>query len=455
MSPLLHMETDAVRSLAGQIRSALDALSAQNQGIAQNSQALCWQGQSRDEFVAEMDAILRQINGQIETGIVLAGRAEREAGEWEQTAAGLAGGYSDFRAEMRQVLSHVMVSGGAVLGAATLASMPLSGGVPTQAELTQHYQSLKWSDKFKEQNRLNSEIARLETWLKQNRGTGDIGAEIADVENQLADLKARRAEAEAQIADLRARRAEAEAKSNNLFNQILPDWPLALDPEDGVPWRVKADDYQDEMANYDAQIAQLTNDMAGHDAQVTQLEARHQILLDERATVLANTVALTDLKSQQGALSSVINQGILADGPTKPDWYKNGFGGCTNYVAEKRDLYVSDSIRINGNAQDWKQSAINGGWDVGKAPAKGSVMVFQGEASKDYGTANRAVGGHVAYVENVQVGSDGNYKVTISEASTIFNKDGSFVRGAHTPVKTRVVTVPANGHKYVDFIYDR
>lgn len=425
MSAVLHMETDSVRLLAGQMRSALEAMNAQNRDVSHYTQSANWLGPSRDEFLAEMEAVARQLDAQIEAGIVLAGRAEREADEWDQTAAAFSSGYAYSRDEMQRVLSNIMV-GGAVLGTATMANMPITGGASTQAELKRQYEAMKWSDKFAEQHRIDGEIAKQEALLARSRSEAEIDVEMADVGKQLADLQ--------------AKRAEAEQKSKSFLNQLLPDWPLARDTEDGVPWRVKADDYEDEIAGYDAEIAQLNE--------------RRVALADEKTTLLANTAMLANLKSQQEALSSVINQGIPADGPTEPDWYKNGFGGCTNYVAEKRDLYVSDTIRIKGNAQDWKQSAINSGWDVGKQPTKGAVMVFQGEASADYKTANRAVGGHVAYVENVEKAVNGNYKVTISEASTIF-KDGKFVPGVHTKVTTRTVEVPASGHNYVDFIYAR
>lgn len=47
------------------------------------------------------------------------------------------------------------------------------------------------------------------------------------------------------IAELQQKRKAAEEGSKNFFNQYLPDFPLQRDG-DGVPWRVRADDYEDQ-----------------------------------------------------------------------------------------------------------------------------------------------------------------------------------------------------------------
>jgi len=430
----LHMETDTVRAMAGQLKRATEQAREQATQVNGAAQSMDWLGASRDEFVAEMDAVFRSLSAQLDVGETLAGRVESEVSEWEQVASSL-GGTGEFLPQFRSDLLAavtVLSGGGAVLGASTMAdSLNLS-----TADYAAQYQNMKWGDKFAEQSRIDAEIAKVSDIISKSRSQAQIDADLSDAEKQIAEIE--------------AARKKAQENADNSLNKIMPDViddsggfnPFQDDKNktDWLPWRVKADDYKDEVAGYDAQLAPLY--------------ARRDALLKERTTLQTNLSSFDQLKAQGAAMSSVIAGGIPSDGPTKPDWYKNGFGGCTNYVAEKRGLYVSKDVRINGNAQDWKQSAIDHGWDVGKYPAKGSAMVFQGEASKDYGTANRDVGGHVAYVENVEKAANGAYKVTISEASTIY-KDGKFVPGVHTKVTTRTVEVPANGHTYVDFIYDR
>lgn len=86
-----HMETDVARSMASQIKQAVEQ-SREKAGQLNNSiNAVDWLGPSRDEFVMEVEAISRQLEAQAEVGEALAGRVEREVSEWEQVAASLGG----------------------------------------------------------------------------------------------------------------------------------------------------------------------------------------------------------------------------------------------------------------------------------------------------------------------------------------------------------------------------
>ena len=86
---ILHMETEIVRNFAGQLKQAAELLHSQAQSLNSSSQSIDWQGPSREEFVMEMEAIIRQLNAQAEAGVVLSGRVESEVMEWENTAASL------------------------------------------------------------------------------------------------------------------------------------------------------------------------------------------------------------------------------------------------------------------------------------------------------------------------------------------------------------------------------
>lgn len=91
-----HMETDAVRAMAAQIKQAAESMRSQAQALNGSAQSVDWIGPSRDEFVMEVEGILRQLEAQIQAGEVLAGRAENEVAEWEQSAATLGGAGSPF-----------------------------------------------------------------------------------------------------------------------------------------------------------------------------------------------------------------------------------------------------------------------------------------------------------------------------------------------------------------------
>ncbi len=90
----LHMETDAVRAMAAQIKQGAESMRSQMQALNGSAQSVDWMGPSRDEFVAEVAEIVRQIDGRVEAGVVLAGRVENEVAEWEETAQQLSGSAS-------------------------------------------------------------------------------------------------------------------------------------------------------------------------------------------------------------------------------------------------------------------------------------------------------------------------------------------------------------------------
>src|SRR5258706_15581013 len=87
----IHMETDATRAMASQLKQASESTRGLGESVNSSVQSIDWIGASRDEFVAEAQAISRAIDAQAEAGAVLASRVGRETAEWEQAAAGLGG----------------------------------------------------------------------------------------------------------------------------------------------------------------------------------------------------------------------------------------------------------------------------------------------------------------------------------------------------------------------------
>ena len=82
---ILHMETDAVRALASQLKQVADDLRTQGQTLNSSALSVGWMGPSRDEFINETEGILRQLESQAESGIILGGRVENEVAEWEKS----------------------------------------------------------------------------------------------------------------------------------------------------------------------------------------------------------------------------------------------------------------------------------------------------------------------------------------------------------------------------------
>lgn len=410
----IRMETERVDEVARQLERVNAAVSQEIEILGNRIRSMNWQGGGADQFRAEFDSWLRQTSTICEEGILLSQRVKREAQEW---VAADSLGASHFR-DLKRALENLVMTGG---GGVMLASAQVLG-VTTNSNggYLQEYQKMSWKDKFNAEKKIQDEISSTEKQLANMKSADEIETEINAID--------------AKIAKLESKKAEAQKKADALLNKIIPDWPLQRD-SDGVPWRVRTDDYEDEVAEYDRQIQEL--------------QSRKQTLQGDLSSRLQLETHLTELQQQQDALNQVIGEGVPSDGPTMPKWLRNQLAGCTNYVAEKRD--VSDFGGGHpGDASDWNNQAVKAGYEVGKHPAKGAIMVFEGD--NNVMRVDRDAG-HVAYVEKVEK-VDGGYKVSVSQADTKYDSKGNFVRGTYVHKRSSVIFVKDDA-KGISFIYGK
>lgn len=290
---------------------------------------------------------------------------------------------------------------------------------------------LTWEQRFAQRDALAGQIADLQKQIDALRGQLPDGKTLEEVERELADL--------------RAQRDDLMEKADHWWNKVLPPqrddgWVLQWD-DDGLPWRVQADDYEDQIVDLDRQIAELE----GQKRQLAELGHMEG--------------QLAGLRAQQQALDRSFQNGVPADGPTRA-WLRKRLGGCTHYVAEKRDVYAWPNSRGEpghpGNASAWDEQARAAGYEVGSRPVKGAIVVFDQGAqykadqwSKWYTFKEEA--GHVAYVEDVDYSNPDVVRFKISEAGY----EGQM--GSHGPVSTHWVTVKKADVEAgrVEFVYDR
>ncbi len=413
---IIRMETERVDGVARQLEQINAAISQEMEILGNRIHSLNWQGEGADQFRAEFDALLRQASDIYEEGILLSQRVKREAQEW---VAADSLGASHFR-DLKRILENlnlVMAGGGGV----TLASAQILGAsTNANAEYLQEYRKMSWKDKFKIEKKIQDELSSTQKQLAEMKSTDELQTEINAID--------------AKIVELERKKAEAQKKADALLNKVIPDWPLERD-SDGVPWRVRTDDYEDEVVEYDRQIQEL--------------QTQKQALQGDLSSRQQLEAHFAKLQQQQNALNQVIGEGVPSDGPTTPKWLHNQLAGCTNYVAEKRD--VSDFGGGHpGDASDWNNQAESAGYEFGERPAKGAIMVFEGDnnvmrVDKD--------AGHVAYVEKVEK-VDGGYKVSVSQADTKYDSKGNFVRGTYVNKRSSMIFVK-DGAKGVSFIYGK
>ncbi len=129
-------------------------------------------------------------------------------------------------------------------------------------------------------------------------------------------------------------------------------------------------------------------------------------------------------------------------------------GGCTNYVATKRD--VSGFWKPGKmNAHYWNENAIEAGFEVGSKPVAGSIMVIEADHGTNNGIMNvHDTAGHVLYVESVKE-TDGGYLVSYSHAGTLYDDAGNYIPGTYKMLNnSKPMFVPYESPA-VSFIYDK
>jgi surface antigen/uncharacterized protein YukE len=415
------METELVRKTSQQLKQTNSMIIETMNELKSQVQFMMWEGQSAEEFRAEFDSLNRQILSVCEQGNTIGQRVELEVQEWLAVDGQ---GANHLQEVSKSLSSFLLPAAGGVFFAGTPQVLGVST-ISSDGQYIAEYQQMPWNKKLQTEKDLTVQIAEQKKTLAEMKSADELQNDIASFDEKIAELE--------------KKKSEAQAQADQWYNKIIPDTPLATD-KDGVPWRVRTDDFEDQIADVDRQIKDLQ----------AQKQAAQQNLV-ERQNLPAQ---LAELEARQTALSQVIDQGIAPDKPATPAWLKNHLGGCTNYVAEKRDVSAFPNDRGQsghpGDAYQWDNQAQKAGYDVGSRPVKGSIMVFEG--NNNVARVDQEAG-HVAYVENVKK-VDGGYEVTISQANTMYDKNGNFIRGTHTSPQTSKILIKDSA-RGVSFIYDK
>ncbi|KAA3661737.1 MAG: CHAP domain-containing protein [Chloroflexi bacterium] len=352
---LLHMETDLVRNMGDQLHQTSVSLQDQTQTISHSIQTLSgvWQGASATIFIGEIQPLMQALHQLSTAGETLNKRLQQEVDEWERIAS------SSLNKTVLAAMGLPLTGGGLVLGTNT-------------SNFKESYLKLPWSGKFDELQTLEQNIASLEQELANQNS---VDGRISEIDEEIARL-------ETQV-------TEAQDKADVWYNKVVPTLPFSKD-DDGVPWRVRTDNYEDEIAGYEQQINELRSEK------------------DSLLIVQGKQQQLAQLNEQHDTLQTIITDGISADGPAKkydafPGTITNN---CTKHASAKR--FFPDAV--NGHAYKWNEQAKSAGYEVGDYPVKGSVMVYEPGVK---GAHNEF--GHVAFVEKVEPMSDGQYKVTFTD----------------------------------------
>jgi surface antigen len=438
MSGILHMDTDQVRAFARQLEQLSERIGSENSDILGRCQNMEWEGPSREQFVAEVAQVGRRLRDLSAEGAELSRKAAREADEWEQTASQLSGGNLGSLASSRftDISQNGVVLTGAVLGASVVAGgtldvLPMTGDLATSPMPT------TWSGRLDDFSKLPAEIENQKVINAKDHLVDECDAQISSIEKQMEQV--------------RALKSEAEQGRDNTFNKLIPDQfpPAADEDHDGI-YRTVSDKYKDIVASSDQQLAQL--------------DALKQTWSDRRTQTEANTLRLQQLVQRQDTLSQTVSTGIPADTPATSKYLQSQLAGCTRYVAEKRnvDSWPNSSGQSGhpGNAGEWDNQARSAGYEVGSLPAKGSIVVFEGNSTIRYeGSTHDSKfesAGHVGYVEKADYDSQrGGFVIEYSQGNPMKDANGSAISGSYTKIADSKLFIPASGLSNVSFIYDK
>ena len=417
----IRIDTDQVRETGRRFNTEADLLAQIGRELQSAIGSLdtgAWDGRSRARAAPLLNRVRPESEQAAEWLDELGRKLAHVADIFEQEDNTAAGNV----AEMPWV--NFEVGGGAVLGAATVAGMAaptiVLASLPLTGDAAPNFANTTWAERFAYAEEFPGKIEAIEGEMQQLQDLiAQDNVDIVDIERQIRDLK--------------AERDRLQTEADNFWNKVKRDpdgWKWGFD--DGVidaPWRTQSDAMEDQIGQLDKQIQDLENKKA----EIVSQRDTHQQQLDSSEQHLAA------LQQSQTDLNKIIQQGIPSDGPTKETWLMSGsgaMGGCTRYVAEKRDVAAFDGGHP-GNASEWSRQARNAKYEVGSHPVKGAIVAWESN--------------HVAYVEWVDPNDPTHFR--ISEANTIYLDDGSFVRGKYTPPTTRDVHL--GDETGISFIYGK
>jgi uncharacterized protein YukE/surface antigen len=344
MSQTIRMDTEKVHTTgklfltnAAKMDALIDELA-----ISIRKLSASWDGGSSDSFCDQLYSLRRQLERKSWELSNLAQQLQREIDEWENADRTLKG-------ESAKKTNILFAS--TALAGATAATGQVLGASSINID------QLSWKEKFELERSLAAQISEIEgKYQSQEERDGRI------------------AQIDKEIGALEKEREKTQRKADRLLNKILPDFPLEADDEDGVAWRVRTDDFEDQVKEYDNQLSALK-------------------------TEKANLLQFDTLKQQHLELNVVFEHRLKDVNP-------NNYGSCALYAAARRpDLGSTQSNFENytdGAAANYiakyQDTAfqITAGVDLRDKVGAGFAVIWEPGVQNSNPTY-----GHVAIVEKV------------------------------------------------------
>ncbi len=285
----VHIQTESVEALSRQMSDLADDLHERSQQIVHSLNAANWDGPNKERFLAELRAWQRGSQELAERMNALAAQARREAEQWLEAAASLEPGQAanngwgsdsinpDIWRKIRDLLSLGSLSG---LSAWVVGGQGLvAEGAGSARNFWQMLiQDKTYSELVAERSLLIQRIAENQRQLASLPALQALMDQLTVNETKQTALKDQLAKLNEDIARLQKGLQSDEAEAKKWFNQVLPSEQGGWDNEDGVPWRVRADDYEDQRDQAKAEIERLQQRRADLEEALARLETDHDLL---------------------------------------------------------------------------------------------------------------------------------------------------------------------------------
>ena len=128
------MDTDQVRMMASALRQNADSLEAHMAGIRASVQAANWQSQAREEYVNNLETLIRVNAKSIQAMRLMARAAERKADQWEAIANKFNGPFYHLEGIWNSFLDHLNNTWQGLLIAIGSISLPSFAFIPGTAQ---------------------------------------------------------------------------------------------------------------------------------------------------------------------------------------------------------------------------------------------------------------------------------------------------------------------------------
>jgi prefoldin subunit 5 len=306
------MDTDQVRMMASALRREADTMDGHMTSIKASVEGANWQSQAREEYVSNLETLLR-VNAQTTQAMrLMAQAAEKKAEQWEIIANKFNGPFEQIGDVWRNFLDHLNNTWQGIISSIKRTRLPNLSLVPLAANSAVGFVTL---GALIRENKIPSSWVRpglntqtLGVTLDRSGGTYNPALSVEDLSNmgeyelfdeikgmkirqndislQIPKLENKISEIDAQIADCEEKLRNAEQEEARLFNKIFNQDEKYEQVADN--YRKQIEDLNGMKKRYQSEIESLNAEATNIN---TKLPVADQLITEKLAIFNGNTPA--------------------------------------------------------------------------------------------------------------------------------------------------------------------